>query len=412
MGVAGVGRSIEDVSATIRSMYRAIGNRDAACLEEIVAPDALVLTPESNGVFTGAGPTAAHLSEGLDRWRDHSISVRSTDLRVATTENGADAWVSDQITVQGDTGSALRLRMTAALSWDGSHWRVSAGHCSIPLPNDETRALVEAGRLPPGVELRPTVAPDAQPLVELLDDCLSDPSLFVEVCSTRADTTAFGSAAEEVFYDLGVKQAWQEFIGFEPRMRRRGGVAAGVSESGELGWLAAHIDISFDIARPYRFFIIYARADARWEMVSIHDSVSSDMLPETQFEEQTKRAAEKAGEQLAVEGAVGGLRSWHGLGHAPTEMPHNNPGYDIESLANGHLDFIEVKGRIAGAQTFHVTRTEPQNVLALLVESDSLLSSAAGTQQRVRRVDDAIRLVGCEPGLVCVPSPRAHHAAG
>ena len=58
MGVAGVGGSIEDVSAAIRSMYRAIGNRDAACLEEIVAPDALVLTPESDGVFTGAGPTA------------------------------------------------------------------------------------------------------------------------------------------------------------------------------------------------------------------------------------------------------------------------------------------------------------------------------------------------------------------
>ena len=40
-------------------------------------------------------------------------------------------------------------------------------------------------------------------------------------------------------------------------------------------------------------------------------------------------------------------------------MPHANPGYDIE-LQDGerHLHFIEVKGRIAGADTVIVTRTE------------------------------------------------------
>ena len=40
-------------------------------------------------------------------------------------------------------------------------------------------------------------------------------------------------------------------------------------------------------------------------------------------------------------------------------MPHNNPGYDIRSrTADGHLIFIEVKGRIEGAEDFWVTRTE------------------------------------------------------
>jgi len=46
------------------------------------------------------------------------------------------------------------------------------------------------------------------------------------------------------------------------------------------------------------------------------------------------------------------------LGHDATEMHHSNPGYDIESLAEGHLDLIEVKGRVAGADNFFVTRTE------------------------------------------------------
>jgi superfamily II DNA or RNA helicase len=47
------------------------------------------------------------------------------------------------------------------------------------------------------------------------------------------------------------------------------------------------------------------------------------------------------------------------LGRQPEEMPHNNPGYDIVSRdPDGHLVFIEVKGRVAGADQFWVTKTE------------------------------------------------------
>jgi hypothetical protein len=52
------------------------------------------------------------------------------------------------------------------------------------------------------------------------------------------------------------------------------------------------------------------------------------------------------------------------LGREPQEMPHNNPGYDVQSHANdGHLVFIEVKvievkGRVVGAKDFWVTKTE------------------------------------------------------
>jgi SNF2 family DNA or RNA helicase len=47
------------------------------------------------------------------------------------------------------------------------------------------------------------------------------------------------------------------------------------------------------------------------------------------------------------------------LGRQPQEMPHNNPGYDIRSCTDdGHLVFIEVKGRVTGADDFWVTKTE------------------------------------------------------
>jgi superfamily II DNA or RNA helicase len=53
------------------------------------------------------------------------------------------------------------------------------------------------------------------------------------------------------------------------------------------------------------------------------------------------------------------LAAEHALGRTPEEMPHNNPGYDIRSrTADNHVVFIEVKGRVMGAEEFWVTRTE------------------------------------------------------
>jgi SNF2 family DNA or RNA helicase len=53
------------------------------------------------------------------------------------------------------------------------------------------------------------------------------------------------------------------------------------------------------------------------------------------------------------------LRAERALGRLPREMPHNNPGYDIESRClDGHLVYIEVKGRVEGADYFWVSKTE------------------------------------------------------
>ena len=48
------------------------------------------------------------------------------------------------------------------------------------------------------------------------------------------------------------------------------------------------------------------------------------------------------------------------LKRIPEEMPHHNEGYDIESRHpdTGDLYFIEVKGRIEGADTVTVSRSQ------------------------------------------------------
>jgi hypothetical protein len=77
-------------------------------------------------------------------------------------------------------------------------------------------------------------------------------------------------------------------------------------------------------------------------------------------------------ERAAVDAVLATERA---LGRHPTEMPPNNKGYDIESkAADGALWFIEVKGRVTGADTFTVTRSEigvgrnkpDQHILALV----------------------------------------------
>lgn len=53
------------------------------------------------------------------------------------------------------------------------------------------------------------------------------------------------------------------------------------------------------------------------------------------------------------------LRAESALGRTAIEMPHSNPGFDIRSVdEHGRTIRIEVKGRIAGADSFTITRNE------------------------------------------------------
>ncbi|WP_456445805.1 helicase-related protein [Oceanithermus sp.] len=80
-------------------------------------------------------------------------------------------------------------------------------------------------------------------------------------------------------------------------------------------------------------------------------------------------------DQLAVQAVLAQERA---LGNVPREMPHGNPGYDIESrTSSGELRFIEVKGKGPGKDTFTLSRTQlltalnkPQNWWLVVVETD------------------------------------------
>lgn len=90
--------------------------------------------------------------------------------------------------------------------------------------------------------------------------------------------------------------------------------------------------------------------------------------PET-YAHETERV-----ERLAVNAVMAAETA---LGRDPREMPRNNKGYDIQSRTDGlgKLLFIEVKGRIAGAEEFTITKNEiltslnkPEHFILALVE--------------------------------------------
>ena len=81
-------------------------------------------------------------------------------------------------------------------------------------------------------------------------------------------------------------------------------------------------------------------------------------------------------ERLAVAAVMAAERA---LGRSPVELARNNKGYDLETrAADGRLMFIEVKGRVAGADDFTVTASEilygrnnaDRHVLALVEIAD------------------------------------------
>jgi hypothetical protein len=81
-------------------------------------------------------------------------------------------------------------------------------------------------------------------------------------------------------------------------------------------------------------------------------------------------------DRLAVAAVIAVERQ---LGREPRQMPHSNPGYDIESKdpATHRLRFIEVKGKAGGATTVTVSKTQiltalnkPEDFILAIVEVD------------------------------------------
>ncbi|MGH8933131.1 MAG: helicase-related protein [Egibacteraceae bacterium] len=108
-----------------------------------------------------------------------------------------------------------------------------------------------------------------------------------------------------------------------------------------------------------------------------------------------KRTRERSAAERAAVDAV--LAAEKDRGRIAVEMPPHNKGYDIESKdLDGTLWFIEVKGRVAGDESFTVTRSEvcvgrnkpDQHVLALVEIEDAIAPSVRYLRHAFEDVGD------------------------
>jgi hypothetical protein len=173
--------------------------------------------------------------------------------------------------------------------------------------------------------------------------------------------------------------AQQEASGRQPRMNAQAARDRAAEFDSRLQRRLAELDRERQLA-PQRPLVIGAAlvVPAGLLRVLAGDSDSQAAL----FARETARI-----ERIAVDAVLAAERS---LERDPKEMPHNNPGYDIESKAGwGELLFIEVKGRIVGARTVTITRNE---ILTGLNKADhyilALVRVAADDSAEVRYLFD------------------------
>lgn len=106
-----------------------------------------------------------------------------------------------------------------------------------------------------------------------------------------------------------------------------------------------------------------------------HLSLAAWVVPPVKSDGGSTALEREVIDRLAVQAVLAQERA---LGNEPREMPHGNPGYDIESRTpGGELRFIEVKGKGPGKDTVTLSRTQlltalnkPQNWWLVVVETD------------------------------------------
>jgi len=142
--------------------------------------------------------------------------------------------------------------------------------------------------------------------------------------------------------------AQQEASGRQPRMNAQAARDRAAEFDSRLQRRVAELDRERQLA-PQRPLVIGATLVVPAGLLR---GLAGDGDPQAaRFARETERI-----ERIAVDAVIAAEQA---LGRDPKEMPHNHPGYDVESKAGwGELLFVEVKGRVVGAATVTITRNE------------------------------------------------------
>lgn len=111
----------------------------------------------------------------------------------------------------------------------------------------------------------------------VFEKSLGDPKALAATVSGREEVALFGSAPDE--RTEGGAKVKAELLGWKLAFKVRDGIQAGLSESKNVGWVAANVDATAiehtknAAAQPYRVLVIYEKTGDAWKLVQASFSV-------------------------------------------------------------------------------------------------------------------------------------------
>ena len=256
-------------------------------------PDAWAASFAPDSFFFGARPDEAMPSRALAVAEMHkrtdamakaggSFAVRSTALQLGLAGDSRAAWVSDVLEVTLTVGAkqdTQSLRVTEVLAEQDGSWWVLALHWSVALPNERALELAAQKKLGPLPEVAESIEPGAQALAAEFLKSTVEVGEFLTSLSQRPDAFIFGTAPDEQIlggpqiHDAFAKQIEQHHL----TIARRGGLRAGVTPSGSVGWVAANLELGAvtdgkKVRVPTRGLMVYLNENGLWKLVQGHFS--------------------------------------------------------------------------------------------------------------------------------------------
>lgn len=229
--------------------------------------------------------------EGATTWeaanRDRRDLIELRDPMIATAADGRAAWAATGArrgTVcagltstidkckEDEEPTASVLVLFEQDAKDKKRWNPAVVHSAIPLSaKDYAKRTAEAKLAPIATKIDPA----AEPAVAAFKAAIGDAQLLAASVAKRKDTVLLGSAPKEKF--VGPKVA-TTLASWKLALSVRDGIAAGVTASKTVAWIAANVDAktAAGATTPYRVLALYELEKAKdWRLVALAFSYTS-----------------------------------------------------------------------------------------------------------------------------------------
>lgn len=255
--------AVRQARGVIEEIYESIRRGDVDGLSAIVAPELVVVGPDSGSGTHERADALVALGEALGSGKH---AVESKELLIGASPAGASAWAVDRVVVDGKT-----MHFVALLTGADDLWSVTMVHLARPISSREADQAAGGLAGPRGV----AIAKGSEAVAKLFQPLTAAPELILEQLGEDDDSVLVpGTSRSLTVGRKAIRKLWKKVMKAAPAWTLLGGVASGLSSDGSLGWAWAHVDVAIDgPPLTHRVFAIYKQSGGTWDLVVVHPAV-------------------------------------------------------------------------------------------------------------------------------------------